>query len=385
MFTIPGKIPITIHWVFFLVAGLIGYLMTGGIAEGLLVMLVIFFSILVHEFGHALTAMGFGQDVRISFQTLGGMTYRDGPRLKLWQEFIVVLNGPMFGFALLIVSALTRSYIGESGGPAVTLMLHASIYINLVWTLLNLLPVGPLDGGRLLGIILEALFGVRGMKINFLIGVVIGAGIAVLSFAYQQYILAFLFIMLATESFRAWRATSTMTEKDQDPELQERFHEAELAYQQGEIHEACHSFREIRKAATAGILYTAATEYLSRALADQGEFEEAYELLLPLENELHVDSQRLLQRLAYHARDADVVLRVGQRSFELQPLHDVAFLNALGHALNNNVRACVGWLKTARREGMPKFRDALDRREFDDIRDDAIFQELISSSDEADH
>lgn len=377
MIRFPGRIPISIHPAFFLMAGLIAVLMRmGNFMEALLVLPVIFVSIFWHEMGHALTALYFGQKVRINFEALGGMTYRQGPRLKLWQEFLVVLNGPLFGFSLLFFSLLILA-LNPKPGPTLGVLLFSSIYINLVWTLLNLIPVGPLDGGRLLGITLEGAFGFQGVRLNFLIGTILGVTVgATAFFFFKQPIIGLLFFLLAFESFRGWQMALPMREQDRDEDLQQLFQEGERAYHEGDFSHAYDAFQALREQAEEGILYTGATEYLARIMSDQGEFEEAYSLLLPLERELSFESLRLLQRLSYYARDCEVVVRVGQRCYQQQPLYDVAFLNALAHALLNQPREAMSWLRSARREGMPNFREGLEKREFDSIREEEEFQTL---------
>ncbi|MCK4910663.1 MAG: site-2 protease family protein [Thermodesulfovibrionales bacterium] len=63
--------------------------------------------------------------------------------------------GPLTNVALALVSAwifsafiLTRGTVPEAVFMPVTEMLRASVYINVILAALNLLPVPPLDGGR---------------------------------------------------------------------------------------------------------------------------------------------------------------------------------------------------------------------------------------------
>ncbi len=44
------------------------------------------------------------------------------------------------------------------------LILKYTQVANLFWTIVNLLPVLPLDGGQLLRIVLEAAFGVKDLR-----------------------------------------------------------------------------------------------------------------------------------------------------------------------------------------------------------------------------
>ncbi|MCE2982169.1 MAG: M50 family metallopeptidase, partial [Parachlamydia sp.] len=97
MIYIPGKIPIRIFPFFWLLIVMIGWLNTQSIPETAIWAAVIFISVLIHEFGHALTAVAFGQEAEISLVGLGGLTKREGPTLAKWKDFIIVLNGPLAG------------------------------------------------------------------------------------------------------------------------------------------------------------------------------------------------------------------------------------------------------------------------------------------------
>ncbi len=68
---------------------------------------VIFVSqILFHDFGHALTALSFGQRGVDRADGTGGLTIRQGPSLSLFREFMVVLNGLWAGFLLAGITML---------------------------------------------------------------------------------------------------------------------------------------------------------------------------------------------------------------------------------------------------------------------------------------
>ena len=130
---------------------------------------IIFFSVLFHEFGHALTALFFKQEARIQLIALGGVSMFDGPKLKFWQQFLITLNGPLFGFLIFLGATILLQF---NVSPLVFKILKATQVANLFWTIVNLLPVLPLDGGQLLRIVLEGFFGVRGFKAALLIGAI---------------------------------------------------------------------------------------------------------------------------------------------------------------------------------------------------------------------
>ena len=150
MLKFAGKIPIRIHPLFWFLAVAIGWLNAdGNIPKTAIWIVIILFSVLVHEFGHALTALAFGQRARIDLVGFGGLTHRHGGKLKFWQEFLVVLNGPLFG---LLFSALAYMWLVKVNPPQESLYrygLQVTVLVNIFWTILNLMPVYPLDGGNL--------------------------------------------------------------------------------------------------------------------------------------------------------------------------------------------------------------------------------------------
>ncbi|MCB1116576.1 MAG: M50 family metallopeptidase, partial [Chlamydiia bacterium] len=161
------RIPVKISPFFFLTAALIGWLSSAGMDHMFILtiiwVVVIFVSILVHEYGHALTARYFGQKPRIHLVAFGGITYPEGKRLRGWREFLVVLNGPLFGLILFVIALfLLSTNFFENPFALITLKIFA--WVNLFWTLVNLLPVMPLDGGQLLRVIFESIFGAKGLK-----------------------------------------------------------------------------------------------------------------------------------------------------------------------------------------------------------------------------
>src|SRR5262245_42811358 len=105
MITISGKIPIRIHPIFWVLVVLIAWINTYNPFEILIWAVAIVFSLLIHEYGHALTATFFGQNASIDLMGFGGMTQHDGRKLPWWQDFMVVFNGPLAGFTLYLIAA----------------------------------------------------------------------------------------------------------------------------------------------------------------------------------------------------------------------------------------------------------------------------------------
>jgi len=110
---------------------------------------IIYFSsiIFIHEIGHFLTAKVLGWNVdRIYFYPYGGFTkFNDDLNKPKKEELIIMIMGPLFQiiYYFLISSFLT---INE-------LALFKSYHYSIL--LFNLLPIYPLDGGKLLNVILN--------------------------------------------------------------------------------------------------------------------------------------------------------------------------------------------------------------------------------------
>ncbi len=108
-----------------------------------------FVSILIHEMGHAVLARWYGSPVAVSLIAFGGIAeYLYPPRSPV-KRILISLAGPGAGFGLLgIVVATALALDWENQSPLVEATLRYLFIMNLFWNLLNLLPVWPLDGGK---------------------------------------------------------------------------------------------------------------------------------------------------------------------------------------------------------------------------------------------
>src|SRR5262249_20737940 len=157
----------------------------------------------------------FGQSALIELAAFGGFTYREGERLKLWQEFLVVLNGPLFGLALYFIASFFLNQVKASEPHAVFGLRFAAL-VNLFCTIVNLVPVMPLDGGHLFSIVMEAIFGFKGVKIAVVSGLCVAIAVSIFFFAVGAFLPGALFLLLTFESFRALRYYKLFSEKDRD-------------------------------------------------------------------------------------------------------------------------------------------------------------------------
>jgi len=136
-----------LHPLFVLVAA--SSVLTGQFAE----LSVLFCIVLVHEFGHIAAARGFGWKVReVRLLPFGGVAVMEPKGIPpLREEVAVSLAGPLQNVLLMLVSALFAELGVWSASWA-----HFFLQANLLIALFNLLPILPLDGGKILQAFLDS-------------------------------------------------------------------------------------------------------------------------------------------------------------------------------------------------------------------------------------
>lgn len=378
MITIPGVIPVSIHPIFWIMAFGIGWLNSNqDIVDTMMWMIVIFVSILVHEFGHAVTARTFGQQAHIELMGMGGATYRRGGNISALKEFLIVLMGPLAGFGLFLISTFLLFAFGNTAPYAVLFILQASIWVNFYWTILNLIPVYPMDGGKLFRIILESIFGIQGVKFSLFVSMAIAGTLSILFLWEQQIFLAAIFLLFTYEGYKAWYSTLDISDTDTKEELQHELQLAQHQIQQGDLETAKLGLIAIRDKSQKGIIHQVATELLAEVLDHQGRSDEAYQLLTSIEGELSPEAMLVLHDLTYRKGDLQKTIMLGNKVFREDPQSSTALLNAFAHARLGDARSSIGWLQCAEREGLADLKDVLKRQEFDPIRNDPHFQKVL--------
>ncbi|MEI7592629.1 MAG: site-2 protease family protein [Actinomycetes bacterium] len=163
---------------------------------------IAFVSILLHEFGHALAFRRYGIRPDINLYGMGGMTSGSGD-LTPTQSIVVSLAGPL---SVLVVVGLPALWLQANGAIATTVgqaIVRQVIWINFWWSILNLLPMLPLDGGNIARSVLDMITKGRGRRPAEMlsIGVAIGAGLlAYANGVYFGIILAVMFVGINVSS-----------------------------------------------------------------------------------------------------------------------------------------------------------------------------------------
>ena len=160
-------IKVFIHWTFWIIIGwifMMHFEMGHGWAEGLagaLFILTLFACVVLHEFGHALTAKKYGIPTRdITLYPIGGVASLDRMPEKPAQELAVAVAGPavnvilagiLYIFLLSTDQLLPISEIDHMSGDNFWFNIMAA---NVILAVFNLIPAFPMDGGRVLRAVL---------------------------------------------------------------------------------------------------------------------------------------------------------------------------------------------------------------------------------------
>ncbi len=182
--TIAG-IPVRIHFTFLLILGYFGFLgqnTASGWLPWVLFAIALFTCVVLHEFGHALTARVYGIKTRdITLYPMGGVAMFEG-RMKPSQELWIALAGPLVN---VVIAALLGIYLVATGGGVefsgkdllANGLLPALFWANVSLAVFNLIPAFPMDGGRVLRAFLALMM--NEAKATAIAGAV-GQGIAVI-------------------------------------------------------------------------------------------------------------------------------------------------------------------------------------------------------------
>jgi Zn-dependent protease len=217
------RIPVHIHWSFgliFMYALWIAFSNNFGIIDTAWLLgffIALFGCVLLHEYGHILTARRYGihtQDIILT--PIGGIARLERMPEKPFQEFVVAIAGPMVnvaiaGFLFLLGYLLFQnerwelfkwflserlnifgepdemdSVILDSGLDPSGLLLYLPVLLtaNIILVVFNLIPAFPMDGGRIVRALLAMRIG-RSKATN--IAALIGQGFAVLFILYGLY------------------------------------------------------------------------------------------------------------------------------------------------------------------------------------------------------
>jgi Zn-dependent protease/CBS domain-containing protein len=120
-------------------------------ALGLASVLLLFASLLLHEFGHAIVARRHGVEVEeIDLWLLGGVARLRGEAREPDDELRYALAGPAVSAVITAGFGLLALLLSGSAPRAIRALVSYELLINALILGFNLIPAFPLDGGRVL-------------------------------------------------------------------------------------------------------------------------------------------------------------------------------------------------------------------------------------------
>lgn len=223
-FTLFG-IPVYIRPSFWVVLAIFGGALSISSVEDLiypaLFVIAGFIAILSHEMGHALVGrrLGGGQQT-IVLELFGGLTSSHGMQLTRGGRALMILAGPMMTLLLGIISlGLTWNIVAPvmtsynlnfwdlAISPFTAALISPKLYILSClimigewWTILNLLPIYPLDGGQLIAQY------IRSPRKVFMTGFITAILIGLLSFQlFHGYFIPIFMALFAYSNYREYK------------------------------------------------------------------------------------------------------------------------------------------------------------------------------------
>ena len=231
-------IPIRIHFTFFLIL-VLGAVQWGGMTGtpagavfGVVLMLLLFLCVTLHELGHSVVAQAFGIPVRaITLLPLGGVAQISKNPDKPIQELAIAAAGPLVnvvigGVLFLVLGSGIAPIMFDGQGllpaglnePSLSTLLIWLLTANVSLVLFNLIPAFPLDGGRMLRAILAIWLGYpRATRIASAVGQVFAVGIGLWGLLSGNLILVliavFIFVGAGQETAMAVSKTVLQTRR----------------------------------------------------------------------------------------------------------------------------------------------------------------------------
>ena len=289
--------PVDVQPGFWILALVIAASVGGGATRFATIVGVIVASVLAHELGHAVLARHYGEAPRIRLYMLGGLTSW-APRRELGKlpSILITLAGPGAGFALALVALGVLLMLPERANGAAVFALDLLLQANVFWSVVNLLPVLPFDGGQ----VLATALGRERRKLSAALSLIFGL-IAAAFFLRAGLVLgAAIFALGAVSSFFAAREPKAVAvPPEAQQELLRRARERLAA---GEHAEAARLARALGAVATDRDTAIAAVEIVVWAALSGGDVAAARATLRGLPRDVEVDP---LLRAAVSEADGD--------------------------------------------------------------------------------
>ena len=274
------------------------------------------FAVLVHELGHAFAFRRYGRQSTIELAGFGGLTRpaKGGEPLSAGRDAIVTFAGPGFGFLLalvvwgvqLLLSEIPGSGLNAGdaafGEPFMAILFRDLMWVSAGWSVLNLIPMLPLDGGLLLRNLLSRRLGAQAEEPALIISMIIGGIAAYVAWRYDQTWSASLAIWLAVSNAQSLLMRRSFTNKARHFET---LREGSQALERGDFAAAKKAAKQVLSENAHGDLEAAAIHIALIAQLGEGDPEGAL-AALDLLGKRHLDPRLFTMVVEAYLKKGDL-------------------------------------------------------------------------------
>lgn len=224
LFRLAG-VDVFLNWTWFLVAAYAIERSNGAYSSvvwSVLEYLALFLIVLTHEFGHAMACRQVGGTAnRILLWPFGGVAYVDPPQrpgAMLWS----IVAGPLVNVALMPV-LFAALYLAKSAGlrqtnhDVYTFVLEVCL-INVSLLIFNILPIYPLDGGKIVWSLLWFVMGrARSLMVATVLGFIGIVGLFGLALLFHEIWFGLICIYLVLSCWNGFQYSRAMLRQEKQP------------------------------------------------------------------------------------------------------------------------------------------------------------------------
>lgn len=342
----------------------------------IMVGVIFFVSLLVHEFGHALTAQQYGCRPTVTLEAFGGRAEYTGAKLSRKQQFFITLNGPLLESVLIFIPYFLLKGGMFADHPYVQHFLYMTMRINIIWCLLNLIPIMPLDGGKLVYYLLEAKFGERGYKYTLMLGMASALVIAPLLCLKGLFFFAVLLVIFGYQNYKSYKQNQSKTHKTNPFSS---YMQGVEALKNNELDKAKSLLKTLLKSQDSNLKHSS-IESLAKVYCQENKTQKAYELLMNADHQRLKEGKCLLCQLAFERGNYSLVSRYSRDIYATNPTYETAILNSKAFAHLKEADLAGGWLKTASAfddESFAKASDLLGDEVYDSVKNHEDFKNFV--------
>ncbi len=372
------NIPVQIHPTFWIFLLFFTRFYQDPSIESVIVGMVLIISLLVHEYGHALTAVYFGASPTITLEAFGGKAHYNARGITPKQEFLITLNGPLLESLLIVLPYFWLKMDFFAGHPYIQYFLYVTMRLNIVWCLLNLIPLAPLDGGHLVRYMLEKKFGENGHKLSIITGLICVILVAPYLYYEGYFFFGTLLVIFGFQNLQILRGFRVSVRESSPFST---YLMGINAINDNEPEKAKMYLTPLLKSKQMNIKHSA-IESLAQVYFRENEPQKAYKLLLNGEHQFLKEGKCLLCKLAFERKNYKLVGEYSRDVYDREPTYEIALLNSKAFAYLKQPALSGAWLVTASQFGTEykeNIKSVLLHEAYDYVRDQADFKQYSAT------